>query len=183
MRRFRPFVLVMGLRSPWGGFDRLLPLFGLWSWCRPGSTGMLPTHQGPLFSMEPHCALGTLIEGRLRLLDLPWGSVQFGEAAAVRPVVGLWSLCRPGRTGTRPRAGALCSLQCGLAEVVSAPAILLPRDYDVFWLRPWVLAARCPGPSTCAVPPPRQPPARTSSCSTSPRSGASLAGSNPALLS
>ena len=56
--------------------------------------------------------------GRLRLLD---------------PLFGLWSLCRPGRTGTRSRAGALCSLQCWLAEDLSASAVSLPRELRRFF--------------------------------------------------
>ena len=71
--------------------------------------------------------LGALFtSGRLRLLD---------------PLFGRWSLCRPGRTGTRPRAGALCSLQCWLAEDLSAPADSLPRELRRFLVSP--LGPRC----------------------------------------
>ena len=71
--------------------------------------------------------LGALFtSGRLRLPD---------------PMFGLWSLCRPGRTGTRPRAGALSSLQCWLAEDLSAPADSLPRELRRFLASP--LGPRC----------------------------------------
>ena len=118
--------------------------------------------------MEPHCALGTLIEGRLRLLDLPWGSVHFGEAAAVRPVAGLWICAAQDARALAhaPGLSARCRPACGRFR---PPPFLYRRNYDVVWLRLWVLAAlRCPSLSTRAVRPPRQPPVRSSPRSTSP---------------
>ena len=150
-----------------GRFQPFVPVAGLWSLCRPGSTGILSKHLGLLFSMEPHCALAHSLKGGFGCSTFLGALFTSGRLRLFDPLLGfrvcaaLDARASPTRRGTLLAAG-------WLVGVSGSRRFSTAGTTTIFGAASGSSLLRCPRLSTRAVPPPRQLPVRSSPRSTSP---------------